>query len=163
MSWIVPALLFWILRFVSGTPYSALTIGVPREMFPNECRVSLTPQNVAILLKKGFSRVLIERDAGAHAQFLNEDYEKAGATLVSRQDLFSASDILLKVRPPLHGQEAEHVKEGSTLVSFLYPRQNKELVEVLAKRRINALAMDMIPRISRAQTFDALRYAPSSS
>lgn len=141
-----------------GIHYSSLTIGVPREIYPQERRVSLTPQNVALLLKKGFAKVLIEHDAGVLAQFRNDDYEKAGATLVSREDVFHASDIMLKVRPPLLGQEAEYVKEGSTLISFLYPRQNKEIVDTLAKRNVNALAMDMIPRISRAQTFDALRF-----
>jgi NAD(P) transhydrogenase len=117
----------------------------------------MTPQNAALLLKKGFGRVLVERDAGAQAEFLNEDYEKAGATLVSREEVFGA-DIMLKVRPPAFGPEVEHIKSGSTVVSFLYPRQNKEIVDALAKRGANALAMDMIPRISRAQTFDALRF-----
>lgn len=106
--------------------------------------------------------MLVEHDAGAQAQFLNEDYEKAGATLVSREDILKTSDILLKVRPPLLGKEAEYVRDGSTLISFIYPRQNKEIVEALSQRGVNALAMDMIPRISRAQTFDALRYAPRS-
>ncbi|KAN0116649.1 NAD(P) transhydrogenase beta subunit domain containing protein [Russula decolorans] len=140
----------------SGTPYSSLRVGVPREVFPNERRVALTPQNVALLRKKGFAEVLVERDAGTHAQFLNEDYEKAGATLTSRDQLFAKTDIMLKVRPPLRDQEVDHIKHGSTLVSFLYPKQNKELVDVLAKKNVNSLAMDMIPRISRAQTFDAL-------
>jgi H+-translocating NAD(P) transhydrogenase len=132
-------------------------VGVPREVFPNERRVALTPQNVALLRKKGFAEVLVERDAGTHAQFLNEDYEKAGATLTSRDQLFAKTDIMLKVRPPLRDQEVDHIKHGSTLVSFLFPKQNKELVDVLAKKNVNTLAMDMIPRISRAQTFDALR------
>jgi len=132
-------------------------VGVPREVFPNERRVALTPQNVALLRKKGFAEVLVERDAGTHAQFPNEDYEKAGATLTSRDQLFANTDIMLKVRPPLRDQEVDHIKNGSTLVSFLYPKQNKELVDVLAKKNVNTLAMDMIPRISRAQTFDALR------
>ncbi|EIM90319.1 PNTB-domain-containing protein [Stereum hirsutum FP-91666 SS1] len=140
----------------SSVPYSSLVVGTPREIYPNERRVSLTPQNVSLLLKKGFSKVLVEHDAGAQAQFLNEDYEKAGATLVSREDVLKTSDILLKVRPPLLGKEAEYVRDGSTLISFIYPRQNKETVEALSQRGVNALAMDMIPRISRAQTFDAL-------
>jgi H+-translocating NAD(P) transhydrogenase len=134
-----------------------LRVGVPREIFPNERRVALTPQNVALLRKKGFAEVLIEHDAGMHAQFRNEDYEKAGATLISRDHLFAKSDIMLKVRPPLRDEEIDHIKHGSTLISFLFPKQNKELVEALAKRDVNTLAMDMIPRISRAQTFDALR------
>lgn len=132
-------------------------MGVPREVYPNERRVALTPTNVALLRKKGFAEVFIEHDAGAHAQFLNEDYEKAGATLASREQVFAKTDIMLKVRPPLREHEVEHIKHGSTLISFLYPKQNKELVEALAKRDVNTFAMDMIPRISRAQTFDALR------
>ena len=140
-----------------GLPYSSLRVGVPRELFPNECRVALTPQNVTLLRKKGFAEVLVEHNAGANAQFLNEDYEKAGATLTSRERLLANSDIMLKVRPPLQDQEVEHIRHGSTLISFLYPKQNKLLVEALAKRDVNTFAMDMIPRISRAQTFDALR------
>ena len=134
-----------------------MRVGVPREIFPDERRVALTPQNVALLRKKGFAEVLIERDAGKHAQFLNEDYENAGATLTSRDHLFAKTDIMLKVRPPSRDEEVDHIKHGSTLISFLHPKQNKELVEALAKRGVNTLAMDMIPRISRAQTFDALR------
>ncbi|THU88417.1 PNTB-domain-containing protein [Dendrothele bispora CBS 962.96] len=140
----------------NSIPYSSLTIGVPREVFPNECRVALTPQNAALLRKKGFAEVLIEQNAGVHAQFTDEMYTAAGAKLVSREELFKTSDITLKVRPPILGQEVESLKEGSTLVSFLYPVQNKDTVDALALRKVNALAMDMIPRISRAQVFDAL-------
>ncbi|KAF8163371.1 NAD(P) transhydrogenase beta subunit-domain-containing protein [Crassisporium funariophilum] len=140
----------------SGTPYSSLTVGVPREIFPNERRVALTPQNAAILCKKGFGQVLVERNAGAEAQFLDEQYTAAGAKLVSRDELYRSSDIMLKVRPPLLGQETDILKEGSTVVSFLYPAQNKAIVDTLSARKVNAFAMDMIPRISRAQVFDAL-------
>ncbi|KAF8844456.1 PNTB-domain-containing protein [Paxillus ammoniavirescens] len=139
-----------------GVPYSSLTVGAPRETYPNERRVSLTPQNVALLKKKGFGSVLVERDAGAAAQFLDNDYVKAGATLVSKEELYSNTDIILKVRPPSQDEEVKNLKEGSTIISFLYPTQNKSLVEKLASRKVNAFAMDMIPRISRAQTFDAL-------
>ncbi|TFK55138.1 PNTB-domain-containing protein [Heliocybe sulcata] len=140
----------------SAAPYSALTIGAPTEVYPNERRVALTPQNTALLLKKGFSKVLVERGAGLQAQFLDEHYSAAGGTLVSREDVFNSSDILLKVRPPLVGKEVERIKQQSTVISFLYPNQNKDIVEALAKREVNAFAMDMIPRISRAQGFDAL-------
>ena len=122
-------------------PYSSLTIGVPREVFPNERRVSLTPQNAALLIKKGFTNVLVEHNAGMEAQFLDEHYTAAGAQLVSRDEVFQSSDIMLKVRPPLYGQEAEHVKEGSTVVSFLYPDQNTMIVESLASRKVNAFAV----------------------
>ncbi|KAF8643767.1 hypothetical protein AX16_008786 [Volvariella volvacea WC 439] len=140
----------------AGIPYSDLTIGVPRETFPNEYRVALTPQNAALLRKKGFARVLVEKDAGINAQFFDDQYTKAGATIVSRDQLFDSTDILLKVRPPLHGQEDGLVKEGSTIISFLYPSQNQAVVDTLASRKANVFAMDMIPRISRAQEFDAL-------
>lgn len=130
---------------------------MPKEIFPNERRVALTPQNAALLFKKGFGKILVEHSAGTSAQFLDEQYAAAGATLVSREELFKSSDIMLKVRPPIVGQEAEHIKEGSTVISFLYPAQNKAIVEALAARKVNAFAMDMIPRISRAQVFDALR------
>ncbi|KAL1747550.1 NAD(P) transhydrogenase beta subunit-domain-containing protein [Schizophyllum fasciatum] len=141
---------------LESTPYSSLSVGVPKEIFPNERRVALTPANAALLRKKGFKQVLIERGAGTEAQFTDAAYEAAGATLVSRDELFTGSDITLKVRPPLKGEEDARLKEGSTSISFLYPAQNPDLVKSLAERKVNALAMDMIPRISRAQVFDAL-------
>jgi NAD(P) transhydrogenase len=125
----------------TGIPYSSLTVGVPREIYPGERRVSLTPQNAALLRKKGFSKVLVENNAGAQAQFLDEQYAAAGATLVSREELFRTSDIMLKVRPPLHGQEAEQIREGSTVISFLYPTQNKMIVDTLVSRKVNAFAV----------------------
>jgi NAD(P) transhydrogenase len=123
----------------------------------------LTPQNATVLRKKGFGKILIEKNAGAEAQFPDQEYVAAGATLVTREELYKSADIILKVRPPLLGQEAESVKEGSIVISFLYPNQNKAIVDTLASRKANALAMDMIPRISRAQVFDALRYSLLSS
>lgn len=140
-----------------ATPYSSLTVGVPLELYPNEQRVALTPQNTSLLLKKGFGRVLVEKSAGVHAQFLDEQYREAGAVLVDRNEVYSSSDILLKVRPPILGQEVEQIKEGSTVISFLYPNQNKGIVDVLASKKASVFAMEMIPRISRAQVFDALR------
>ncbi|KAL3431942.1 NAD(P) transhydrogenase beta subunit-domain-containing protein [Aspergillus tetrazonus] len=144
---------------VPVVPYSSLTVGVPREIYPNERRVAITPQNVALLLKKGFVRVLVERGAGDGAQLLDQAYEKAGATLVDQATVWSESNIVLKVRgPQLNGpfNEAEALKPGSTIISFLYPAQNRQLVDKLAARGANSFAMDMIPRISRAQVFDAL-------
>jgi H+-translocating NAD(P) transhydrogenase len=127
----------------SGTPYTSLTIGVPREIFPNERRVALTPQNVSLLLKKGFAKVLVERNAGVEAQFLDEQYIAAGAQLVSQDELYRFSNIMLKVRPPLLGQEAELLKEQTTVISFLYPVQNKPIVDTLATRNVNAFAVSL--------------------
>lgn len=124
-------------NLIIGIPYSSLIVGVPRELFPNERRVALTPENAALLKKKGVLKVLVERNAGAEAQFLDEQYAAAGAALVTREELFSQSDIMLKVRPPLLEEEAKHIKHGSTVISFLYPTQNKALVELLAARGVN--------------------------
>jgi NAD(P) transhydrogenase len=96
-----------------------------------------------LLRKKGFSQVLVERNSGVEAQFLDEQYAAAGATLVSQDELYKASDIVLKVRPPLQGQETELLKEGSTVISFLYPAQNKAIVDTLATRKVNAFAVSV--------------------
>jgi NAD(P) transhydrogenase len=145
----------------SAGKYENLTIGVPKESYPGERRVAITPQNVALLLKKGFSRILIEKGAGVEAQFTDEAYEQAGAKTVDRRNVFSEADILLKVRAlSTDGAESEvdAIREGATVISFLYPVQNKPTVEKIAGRKATAFAMDMVPRISRAQVFDALRY-----
>lgn len=138
------------------TPYAKLTVGAPREIIPNERRVALTPQNVALLLKKGYGRVIVERGAGAEAGFLDAAYEQAGATVVdSAAAVWKDADIVLKVRGPTLA-EAGNARAGQTLISFIQPIQNKELVDLLAARKVTSFAMDMIPRISRAQVFDAL-------
>lgn len=145
----------------AAQPYHSLTIGVPKETYPGERRVAITPANVKLLLKKGFTRILVERGAGLEAQFTDEAYEQAGAETVDQGTIFSDSDIVLKVRAPTtHGADSEvdALREGVTIVSFLYPSQNKHVVDRLASRKATSFAMDMIPRISRAQIFDALRY-----
>ncbi|RYP53271.1 hypothetical protein DL768_001711 [Monosporascus sp. mg162] len=138
-----------------STPYSDLVVGVPRETFANERRVAITPQNVALLKKKGFKQILVERGAGVEAGFLDDAYEKVGATLVDAGGIWSTADIVLKVRGP-NLTEIDRLKEGATIISMLQPAQNKDLVKALASRKATAFAMDMIPRISRAQVFDAL-------
>ncbi|ORY26964.1 NAD(P) transhydrogenase beta subunit-domain-containing protein [Naematelia encephala] len=141
---------------LQGIPYSQLTVGIPREIYPLERRVSVTPAGVSTLLKKGFSKVLVAPGAGAEASFRDEDYISAGATLSG--DAYD-TDIILKVRPPLiddNTGEMSSLRSGSTLISFLYPAQNKTLVEQLRQKGITSFAMDAIPRISRAQVFDAL-------
>ncbi|KAI0169711.1 NAD(P) transhydrogenase mitochondrial precursor [Hypoxylon sp. FL1284] len=139
----------------SAIAYSQLTVGIPRETFTNERRVAISPQNVALLLKKGFSKVLVERGAGALADFPDEAYQKAGATLVAADGVWGQSNIVLKVRGP-SVNEIDSLKEGATIISMLQPAQNKDTVERLAARKATAFAMDMVPRISRAQVFDAL-------
>ncbi|EFA03278.1 NAD(P) transhydrogenase, mitochondrial [Tribolium castaneum] len=138
---------------VEGIPFEKLSIGVPKELWQNEKRVALTPAVAQTLSKKGFT-VNVEENAGLGAKFRNEDYEQAGGVIVDKKRTFD-SDIILKVRQPLD-TELGNFREGSTLISFLYPAQNKSLVDKLAERKINAFAMDCIPRITRAQVFDAL-------
>ncbi|XP_069105795.1 NAD(P) transhydrogenase, mitochondrial-like [Argopecten irradians] len=140
-------------KTVTGIPYKNLTIGVPKETFANEKRVALSPAAVATLTKKGFN-VNIEKGAGLEAKFLDSDYEASGATITSLDGAFK-SDIVLKVRAP-EVSEIPNFKENSTLISFVYPKQNTDLVQQLATKKLNVFAMDMVPRISRAQVFDAL-------
>ncbi|KAI1865363.1 uncharacterized protein JN550_008411 [Neoarthrinium moseri] len=154
-SRIIPTTAYSTVVEPPSTPYSALTVGVPRETFANERRVALTPQNVALLRKKGVAKIIVERGAGAQADFPDDAYEKAGATLVDAGGVWSAADIVLKVRGP-NVAEIDRLKPGATVISFLQPAQNRDLVERLAARKVTAFAMDMIPRISRAQVFDAL-------
>ncbi|MDK1703262.1 Re/Si-specific NAD(P)(+) transhydrogenase subunit alpha [Serratia rubidaea] len=130
-----------------------MRIGVPRERLANEARVAATPKTVEQLLKLGFS-VAIERDAGKLASFEDVAYEQAGATVVDTAEAWQ-SDLILKVNAPQE-DEIALMREGSTLVSFIWPAQNPELMEKLAARRITTLAMDSVPRISRAQSMDAL-------
>ncbi|KAJ0299413.1 hypothetical protein COL516b_009294, partial [Colletotrichum fioriniae] len=139
-----------------SVPYAQLTVGVPKEIYLNERRVALTPQNVALLLKKGFAKVLVERGAGAEADFPDEAYDRAGATLVDGPELvWSGADVVLKVRSPIPS-EIDLMKAHQTVISFLQPAQNKPLVDKLAAAKATSFAMDLIPRISRAQVFDAL-------
>ncbi|ULT82647.1 hypothetical protein L3Y34_012116 [Caenorhabditis briggsae] len=142
--------------FSSGTKkieYSKLKVAVPKEIFPGEKRVSLSPTGVALLQKNGIS-VLVEEDAGTWAGYSNADYAKNGATVTSVDDVFNA-DVLLKIRPPTE-LEVSKLKSGSTLISFIHPGQNKKLLDALTKTDKTVFAMDCVPRISRAQVFDAL-------
>ena len=139
-----------------STPYSELTIGVPLETYSGECRVAITPKNVTLLKKKGFDRVLVERGAGVEAGFLDPAYDAAGATLVPAGTIWKEADIVLKVRGPSPAEVSKMTGNGQVIISFLHPVQNRELVDKLAARKATAFAMDMVPRISRAQVFDAL-------
>jgi len=133
----------------------ALVIGVPREAFPGEKRVATVPEVVEKLIKQGF-RVAVEAGAGDTAQISDDAYRAAGAEIVAdRARLWAMSDIVFKVRGP-NGEEVALLREGGTLVSFVWPAQNPELLQQLAARKATVLAMDSVPRISRAQKLDAL-------
>jgi len=130
-------------------------VGIPKEFFAGESRVAATPNTAKVLQKQGFE-VLIESGAGEAANFPDHAYQEADCKIVSdAATLWAESDIVLKVRPP-EFHEAELLSAGKTLISFIWPAQNPELLEKMAERQATALAMDAIPRISRAQKMDAL-------
>jgi NAD(P) transhydrogenase subunit alpha len=131
-----------------------MRIGVPRELLTGEKRVATTPDVASQLIKMGFD-VAVESNAGAAASYSDAAYETAGCSVASADDIWSNSDIVLKVRGP-NEEETARLKSGQTLISFLWPAQNPELLEQLTERGVTAMAMDSIPRISRAQKFDAL-------
>ncbi|HPH64932.1 MAG TPA: Re/Si-specific NAD(P)(+) transhydrogenase subunit alpha [Kofleriaceae bacterium] len=135
-----------------------MKLGIVKETRAGEKRVAASPNVVSKWVKAGWD-VVVERDAGLAANFRDDDFSKAGATIADHADVWAA-DIVLKVRAPevaADGScEADAMREGATLISFLYPAQNEALIGKLAARKINALAMDCVPRISRAQKMDAL-------
>jgi len=132
-----------------------MQIGVPREIHAGERRVATTPDVAEQLIKLGY-RVAVEDGAGDNASYSNESYEAAGCEILrSAKDLWSSADIVLKVRPP-EGKELKLLRSGQTLISFLWPGQNPDLLKTLTDKGVTALAMDSVPRISRAQKMDAL-------
>lgn len=135
-----------------------MKVGIVKEIAPGERRVAGTPDTVQRLLKLGF-QVQVEAGAGDGADIVDAAYERAGATIVADDRAWS-SDVVLKVRPPADkpggGHEVSQLGAQSTLVSFLWPAQNPALVESLGTQGATALAMDCVPRISRAQKCDAL-------
>jgi NAD(P) transhydrogenase subunit alpha len=132
-----------------------LTIGVPREVFAGEKRVATVPEVVGKLIKLGFA-VTVERGAGDAANFSDDAYREAGAQIASdAHGLWAGSDLVFKVRAPTT-DEIPLIKPGTTLVSFVWPAQNADLMQQLAGHGLTVLAMDSVPRISRAQKMDAL-------
>jgi NAD(P) transhydrogenase subunit alpha len=130
----------------------AQVIGVPRETFAGERRVASVPEVVEKLIKLGFI-VQVESGAGDAANFSDDAYRAAGAEVVG--DVWGNADVLFKVRAP-SADEIGKMREGATLVSFVWPAQSPELMQALAAKRATVLAMDSVPRISRAQKLDAL-------
>ena len=130
-----------------------MLIGVPRELLDNESRVAATPKTVQQILKLGFD-VIVEHDAGFKASFEDQAFVAAGAKVGDAAQVWQA-DIIFKVNAPTD-DEIALIKEGATLVSFIWPAQNSQLMEKLSAKKINVLAMDAVPRISRAQALDAL-------
>ena len=131
-------------------------IGVPKEVFPGEKRVATVPDVVTKLVKLGFS-VVVEKGAGELADLSDQAYEQAGASIApSAEALWRGSDIVFKVRAPT-AEEVALMHEGQTLIGFLWPAQNPDLMQQLAVKKVTALSIDALPRtLSRAQKMDAL-------
>jgi H+-translocating NAD(P) transhydrogenase subunit alpha len=131
------------------------TIGIPKEIHPGERRVAGTPQTILKLKKLGFD-VIVQSGAGNEINASDAEYQEAGASIVDDvRQLWSEADVVMKVRPP-EGDEADLLREGGWLVGFIWPGQNREIVERLARRNATVFAMDSVPRITRAQKMDTL-------
>ncbi len=130
-----------------------MIVGIPKEIAPGERRVSLVPDAISRL--KGLS-VLVQAGAGEESGFKDFSYLERGAEVAeSPKEVYGRSDIVLKVQPPT-AEEADLFKEGSVLISFLYPMSNLDVLRRMSSRRMSAFAMELMPRISRAQPMDAL-------
>ena len=139
-----------------------MIIGIPKEILEREHRVAALPEEVGGYRQLGFE-VLVETGAGEGALHADGEYQAAGATIVSAADVWQRADVILKVKQPhynagLGADEAELIREGAMLITFLHPAApaNHEIIRTLARRNITSLTMDGIPRISRAQSMDAL-------
>ena len=135
-----------------------MKLGIVKETRPEERRVAASPAVVAKWVKGGWE-VAIERGAGESAAYPDPQYAAAGAAIVDRSDAWKA-DIVVKLRPPVMNAdgtcEADQMREGATLVSYIFPAESPQLIERLATKKLTVLAMDQVPRISRAQKMDAL-------
>jgi H+-translocating NAD(P) transhydrogenase subunit alpha len=129
------------------------TLFVPKEAQPGERRVAATPETVRRFVKEGLA-VLVEAGAGEHAYFADADYHEAGSDRASGV-AWDHADVVLKVTPPTP-QEAYAFKKGALVISFMAPHRNLEAVRILAQHQVSALAMELLPRITRAQPMDAL-------
>ena len=139
----------------SGRGRAILKIGTPKELYEGEARVGMTPDSAQALQKLGYD-CIVETGAGKAAGFSDDAYRAAGVTIVDSADaLYAGADIIAKVRPP-ETSEIDRLSSDKTLISFFYPAQNKDLLEQAKEKGANVIAMDMVPRISRAQKMDAL-------
>ena len=138
-----------------------MKIGIPKEIVPGETRVALVPSLVAPLIRQKHE-VLVESGAGLASSFADAEYQAAGAQILpDAVSLYRSSQLVLKVQPPqiipgLQKDEAELIQEGSAYIGFLAPISNPDIVKIFTERRITSFAMEYVPRISRAQSMDAL-------
>jgi NAD(P) transhydrogenase subunit alpha len=138
-----------------------MLIGVPKEIFQGERRVAATPTTTERLIKLGHE-VLIETQAGSAASFSDSSYKAVGGKIAQTAlEVWEQAEVILKVRAPVEtsatdSNELDLIREGTILICFIWPAQNGELIQTLAKKNVTTLAMDCVPRITRAQKMDAL-------
>ncbi|HWJ12938.1 MAG TPA: NAD(P) transhydrogenase subunit alpha [Gemmatimonadaceae bacterium] len=133
-----------------------MKISVPTETAPHEQRVALAPESVVRLIKQLKVEILVQRGAGLAAGFRDEAFEAAGARIVpDAAAALSGGEVVAKVQPP-NGTEIEMIPAGTTVLSLMNPGRSAALAEALASRRINSLALELVPRITRAQSMDVL-------
>ena len=140
-----------------------MIIGIPKEIMHDEARVAATPETVGKFVKDGFE-VLVERHAGDGALYHDEDYVQAGAKVIDNpQEIYDRAEMILKVKEPLmnealHKHEVDMMHKGQVLITFIHPASpvNHEMVKALSAKGVTAITLDGIPRISRAQSMDAL-------
>ena len=131
-----------------------MRIGIPKKRATDERRVAATPESVQSLLKLGFE-VAIEEGAGSASGVPDEDYIAAGATIHSQDKILGESDLILKIQPPSLDEIAA-MREGSLLISLVQPERDPARLPALAARKVNVLALERIPRVTRAQKMDVL-------
>ena len=132
-----------------------MNLFVPKETLHSEKRVAISPENISSFLKLGYE-VKIESGAGDNANFPDQLYIKSGARIVSEtSETWEDADLVLKINPP-NLEEIDLMKQGASLISFAYPARNENILKAVGKKGVNWLAMDCVPRISRAQSMDAL-------
>ena len=131
-----------------------MIISIPKESFKGEKRVALTPESAKHIQKLGHE-LRIQAGAGKLAEFADADYKEAGVTVVKGEAIWTDTDVIMKVRGVTEG-ESEKVAQGTTVISFFWPAQNEALLKKLADKKINVIAMDCVPRLSRSQKMDAL-------
>ena len=136
-----------------------MRVGIPKETLAGESRVALVPAMVAVLKRNGHE-VVVESGAGEKAYFPDDDYKEAGAEVVeSAAEVYEAADVVFKVQPPRmdgKAKEAELLKEGSVYIGYLVPHESKPLIELFVRNKVTCFAVEFIPRITRAQSMDAL-------
>ena len=131
-----------------------MQIGIVKEIIHNDTRVAISPDIAKKFIKLGYE-LFIEVDAGENANFSNQDYKDAGVSVVSLDEVYQKSNIFIKIHAPSE-DELSKMSDGSTLISMIWPRQNEDLLKKYANKNLSVIAMDSIPRISRAQKMDVL-------